>query len=216
MLRHLTVMLMTVFLSVAPVMAQTPTPTPTTSTSGIVRDLSESAERFGAMTVLAFAVIFLLVVAAWRGLAPMLGTIKSLNEARDKLQDELFKRLEAGDEERSRTAKLNERTANILSDLETKQDAQAGRQDAVEAINAHTDTAYEKVRDRLQAIEHKLERVINMLEEEEKKQIQRDETISLTLTTASRELIELRSEVKTLKDTSEPDPLSAPPTPEAP
>lgn len=210
MLRFLTVGLAVLLLSVAPVMAQTPTPTQST-TSGIVRDLSESAERFGAMTVFAFAVVVLLIIAAWRGLSPLLDTIKNLNEDRARLQDELFRRLEAGDRERAKTAEVNERVATILSDLETKKDAQAARNTAVDALKQHTTTDGDKTRELLKPIERKLDDVLSILADKDGTRAAREDDLKQKLDKATVELSQLRERVSVqLNDSGEVTPLPAP------
>ena len=120
-------LLLACFVSLTPVTAQTPTgPTATT----LVQEVSEATQTLGILTVvvlvvlgiLAAIVVIVLVVAA-KGLQPLLNTIKSLNDAREDLQGELFKRLEAGDKERPKTAEINERSVSALDELETKTEA---------------------------------------------------------------------------------------------
>lgn len=202
-MRTLAVVLAALLLSCAPVQAQTPAPSPTT----IVRDLSDAAQALGTNNLVQVIVVLIqggivvfLVTVAQKGIGPLVSTIKTLNDARDELQDELFKRLEAGDRERARVAEVNERTAAILEALETRGEARSGRRDAVNEINLHTDRAHAETRESLKPIEDKLEHVIQMLNDEEQRHVQRDKALNVTLSSVTKELVELRQAVKNLTD----------------
>lgn len=167
-MHRLLVIILSVMLTlaaVAPVLGQAIPVTPAPNApSTIVREVSEAAQTLGTLNVVLLAVVAILVVVvvivlvvAWKGLAPLLGTIRSLNDAREDLQEQLFKRLEAGDKERAQTADINQRTVARLSDLETRTEAQASRQTAVQEINAHTDTVVQPIDGKLQTVAATLE-----------------------------------------------------------
>lgn len=143
-----------------PVYAQTATPpAPTGSAQAIVSDVIEATQTLGILTVVVLValgilacIVVIVLVLAWKGLSPLLGTIRSLNTAREDLQEQLFKRLEAGDKERARTAEINERTVNTLTTLETKAEAQDGRKSAVQAIIEHTDGALKPIAEQIDSV----------------------------------------------------------------
>jgi hypothetical protein len=138
-----------------PVSAQQGTPVPPASSAqAIVSDVIEATQTLGILTVVVLvalgilaAIVVIVLVIAWKGISPLLSTIKSLNDAREDLQSELFKRLEAGDKERAKTAEINERTVNTLTTFETRTEAQAARSTAVEQITAHTENAVQPIKE---------------------------------------------------------------------
>lgn len=188
--RILLCFLLACFVSITPVTAQTPTgPTATT----LVQEVSEATQTLGILTVvvlvvlgiLAAIVVIVLVVAA-KGLQPLLNTIKSLNDAREDLQGELFKRLEAGDKERQKTAEINERTVSALNERETKTEAEARSDAAVTAINTHTDGAHDTTRREIAELRKEVSTVIQSLERVEKRLGggEGDDTADLSLSAA--------------------------------
>lgn len=142
---------------IVPVYAETATPSaplPPSVVQGVIQDVAEVTETLGILTVVVLTalgilavIVIIVLLVAWKGLSPLLGTIKSLNDARGDLQEQLFKRLESGDKERARTAEINERTVNTLSEIETRKEAEAARTDAVTAINQHTDSAVNPIKE---------------------------------------------------------------------
>lgn len=192
----------------APVTAQPATPSPSNGT--IVSEIIDATQTLGILTVvilfvvgiLALIVIFF-VIAAGRLGTPLLGALNKANEARDELQEKLFHRLEAGDLERAKTADINSRTVGKLSELETRSEAQQARGDAVSAINRHTDAAHEETRKLLAPVTRKLDDVIELLNRDEAARARRDETLNLTISQATRELMELKKTVLTINDTGE-------------
>lgn len=184
----LCIVLLACFVRISPVAAQT-TPNPTT----LVQEVSEATQTLGILTVvilvvlgiLAVIVVIVLVVAA-KGLSPLLNTIRTLNDARGDLQDQLFKRLEAGDKERAKTAEINERTVSALNERETKTEAEARSDAAVTAINTHTDGARDTTRREIAELRKKVSTVIQSLERVEKRLggSDGDDTADLSLSAA--------------------------------
>lgn len=204
-MRTLVVMLATLLLSCAPAQAQTTEPSPSPTT--IIHELSDAAAALGTNNFVQVVVVLIqggivvfLVTVAQKGFTPLVSTIKTLNDTRDELQDALFKRLEVGDKERARVAEVNERTVTILEGLETRGEARSGRHDAVNEINQHVDRAHAETRESLKPIEDKLEHVIQMLNDEEQRHVQRDKALNVTLSSVTKELVELRQAVKNLTD----------------
>lgn len=149
-MHRIALILLSMMLIVAPVAAQQATPAPSGQT--LVGEVVDATQTLGILTVVILAVlgilaavVLIVVLIAWRGLSPLLGTIKSLNTAREDLQAQLFERLESGDKERARTAEINERTVSRLGEIETRTEAQQSRQTAVEEINTHTDEAVKPI-----------------------------------------------------------------------
>lgn len=171
-------------ITAAPVFAQAPTIPTTPNSPSIVGEVAQATQTLGVLTVVVLVVVFVLaaivgffVVAALRLGAPLVQTVQKLlaalqdaNVARDRIQGTLDRRL-ADEEEAERsstrlrvmaaetqkqTAAAQERTANILSDLETKPEASAGRKSVIETITQHVSEDGDKTREQLQAVVEKV------------------------------------------------------------
>lgn len=211
-------LLLACFVSIAPVTAQTPTgPTATT----LVQEVSEATQTLGILTVvilvvlgiLAVIVVIVLVVAA-KGLQPLLNTIRTLNDARGDLQDQLFKRLEAGDKERAKTAEINERTVSALNERETKTEAEARSDAAVKAVNTHTDASAIETRREIATLRTEVSTVIESLKRVEKRLGggEGDDTADLSLSAAFRMLSHIERRLDQL-GTGPLDPAKVPQEP---
>lgn len=161
-------------IAAAPIAAQlSPTPNPQT----VVGEVAQATQTLGILTVvvlvvlsvLALIVVFFVVAALRLGL-PLVNVLQSAGERADRLQSILDRKLEEDDaaekssaklrvlsaETQKQTAAAQERTAHILSDLETKNEASAGRKGAVDAITQYVTEDGDKTRMELQAVAEKV------------------------------------------------------------
>lgn len=194
--------LLSLMLTVAPVYGQS-TPVAPVTPQSVIGEVSEAAQTLGTLNVVLLAVVGIMVVVvlivlavAYRGLSPLLSTIKSLNSAREDLQEQLFKRLEAGDRDRAMTADINQRTVAQLGKIETREQAVESRQLAVAEINTHTDEA-------VKPIDGKLQQVATTLEE-----LKRDVVTKQVLDDAINPLVaKIDAALQVIHDLQQPDPV---------
>lgn len=213
----ISVLLLACFVSIAPAAAQPVTP-PTAGADVIADRVALDVQQVGGTSnAIQLIVVGIVLVVAWKGLSPLLATIKSLNDARDELQGELFKRLEAGDRERARTAEINERTVSALNERETKQEAEARSDAAVVRITAHTDSAHEVTRKEIAELRKEVSTVIHSLERVEKRLGggDGDDTADLSLSAAFHMLKHIERRLDQL-GTGPLDPAKLPAEPPAP
>lgn len=156
-MRVLPLLLLLCVLSVAPAYGQPVTPVPPNATT-FISEVAETTQALGILTVVVLVVLGVLAVivlivleVAWKGLSPLLATIKTLNDARDELQEQLFSRLEKGDTERATTAAINRETVIELKARETKAEAQTRSNGAITAVNAFTAGAHDATRNQIDA-----------------------------------------------------------------
>lgn len=215
-MRVISLLAMCALLIAAPVSAQTGTPVPSTSGS-IVRELTDSAQTMGAtafvlivVVMIQGGIVFFLISVAQRGMSPLLGTLKALNDSRQDVQREFSDHVKRGDAERQKTAEIteraaaaNERTATILSDLETKREAVSGRRSAVQEITEHVDAAAKtlkesdekqqtETRTSLKTLTEKIDGLIELLQKTLQSGAAREETAAKTLENVARELSGIR------------------------
>lgn len=202
---------MLALLVVAPAQAQG-TPTAPLNPQTVIGEVSEAAQTLGTLNVVLLAVVAIMVIVvlivlavAYKGLSPLLATIKSLNTSREDLQEQLFKRLEAGDKERATTADINQRTVAQLGEIETRKEAQASRESAVESINTNVTDEHEKTRRLIGDAFEKLtslETAISL----------RFDTVDISI---KQGFEEIREALQQARQTNEPHPVSVPaPAPE--
>jgi hypothetical protein len=213
----LCVLLLACFVRIAPAAAQSVTP-PTAEADVIAERVAAAVQQVGGTSnAIQLIVVGIVLVVAWKGLSPLLATIKSLNDARDELQGELFKRLEAGDKERAKTAEINERTVSALNERETKQEAEARSDAAVVRINTHTDSAHDVTRKEIAELRKEVSTVIHSLERVEKRLGggDGDDTADLSLSAAFHMLKHIERRLDQL-GTGPLDPAKVPAEPPAP
>lgn len=220
-MRALPLLLLLCVLSVAPAYGQPVTPTPPNATT-FITEVAETTQALGILTVVVLvvlgvlAVIVLIVLAvAWKGLSPLLSTIKTLNDARDDLQEQLFNRLEKGDIERATTAAINRETVNALKERETKTEAQTRSDAAVGQINEHTDIAQRETQRLMAEFEGRLNKALEQLGEATRSIDNRlgavDDTIRIKLEDVRGELNAIKHSVEQAKiDTDKLDPSKVP------
>lgn len=159
----------------APIVAEPAAPTP--SAQSVVGEVAQATQTLGVLTVVVLFVVAVLtlivvffVMVVWRLGAPLINANQQANEARDRLQATLDRKLEEdaaaekssaklrvlSAETQKQTAMTQERTANILSDLETKNEASAGRKSVVDSISEHVTEDGDKTRLELQAVAEKV------------------------------------------------------------
>ncbi len=144
--------------AVAPLEAQVPT-TPPPTTSSLVSELSNAVEANGAfaavlmgVVVIMAGVVVFLIMSVRVGLKPLLeANANASNRAQDSQramvdmqqrvlawQEEQYRREEQVAQTRHLQANALERTAALMTEIETRNEATSGRSAAVGVINAHT------------------------------------------------------------------------------
>lgn len=214
--------LATSWLIAAPVQAQQPNSTP--SPSSVVSELSDAAQTLGAAgfvaAVLSLALIALIVGAGmffWKGLSPLLKTIESERQAREQAQANFTREVQRSTERENAAAELRtqqadalERTAGILSELETKSEAQKRRDGAVKTINEHTSTQINPLKDAVDKVGQDVEAMQQTLEQKASKADLDNglKPVLDELTTISKAL----DNIKALLISADETPASAPPS----
>lgn len=203
---------------IVPVYAQTATPNAPNIPSSVVRDVAEATQTLGVMTVVILVALAVLVgivvffiIGALRVSAPLLTTIQKLIASRDDLQRETDEKERRQDEYRAQTAQsmklaaeAQERTVNVLLNLETRKEAQDGRKTAVETITEHTDGA-------LKPLAEQIDGIIKLLVADQQEQARRANALDGKVDEAIRELRQLKTAI--LKgDTNPLDPSKVPDT----
>lgn len=170
--------------------AGTPTPTPPLSPQEMAivdrlaerwQDMSASSSTtanagvllLGAGFLLLMVVISLLSVWIVRGgLNPLWAILKREQERADRAEQSETRMRTVSDERdksanelRTRQAEALERTASILTGIETRQQAEAGRKGAVETINSHTTAALESAKSKLEQAATHIEQAAQTIED---------------------------------------------------
>ncbi len=170
----------------------------------------------GAFFVLMLAALVVVVWIARGGLVPIWQTITAERQrANQAEQSETRMQLAVVDQERradeyrsktaqamQATAQFQERTANILSNVETSEQASKGRETAVETLKTHVTNDGNLTRADMKRLENKLDRALARM--------RRDDDPDIAA--ARQEIIEARDEVVKLSDTGELDPAKVPAT----
>lgn len=184
--------------------AQQATPTP--APGDVAGQVASAVERVGGTNnAIQLLIIILLLVFAWRIVVPLIQAnttayqqIATMNAQTVTSQAEI-----------SRTM---ERTGIVLTNLETKQEAEDGRDGAVETINKHTDERLDATDKKIDGLDGKIDGVISTLEEARKEAITQekfDKTINPFVLKLDEALTEMRA-MKTSSTGEHPAVISAP------
>lgn len=215
----------------------TPTPPPPTPSSAEIRLLGEIALQLQSMSennsqtingaVLLLGVGFILLIACvlvaivWLARGGLDGVLKGLwetinaerrraNAAEESethmrtLKDDSERR---ADEYRQKTAESLERTAKILSGLESGQQAQSRTDSAVNAINSHTTTVFADAKDKLEHAAAKVEEAAQTIGD-----VVTREGLSSELKPIHDKLDLLVGEIREVRKKGDTGPLPPPPT----
>lgn len=186
-------------------------------------DVADSVERVGGVSnAIQLLFMVLLLVVAWRVAKPLIDSNTSANLRATELQVALMKRIEredaieqAREQVRQQTAGSLERTAIILSDLETRTQAVDGRKSAVEQVNTFTADAHKETQRLMNEFEGRLDKALEKLDTAYASIDNRlgavDDTIRIKLEDVRGELNELKQSVDKAKgDTGELNPDAVP------
>lgn len=224
---------------IVPVSAQTATPEAPTVVQGVIRDVAEVTQTLGIFTVVILVTLFIIVgvvgvllVAAWKGLSPLLSTLQNLLASRDRLQQES----EAKDLRDSATyAKMAEalkdtavalkqnteftgKLAAAMNDFATKKETESIFNATVTAVTEHADGA-------LKPIAAQIDSVISLLTADREEHTARSNALDGKVDALDGKVDEAIRELRQLKtailkgDTNPLDPSKVPdtdPTPSAP
>ena len=170
----------------------------------------------GAFFVLMLAALVVVVWIARGGLVPIWQTITAerqranqAEQSETRMQLAVVDQERRADEYRSKTAQAmqataqsQERMANILSTVETSDQASRGRQTAVATITTHVTNDGNLTRNDMKRLEGKLDRALAWMEKGDDPDI----------AAARQEIIEAREEVVKMGDTGPLDPSKVPDT----
>lgn len=178
--------------------------------SGIVNDLTDAAERLGASSVALIAVILVLgaivvffVMVVYRGMGPLLETLETLSRSRDELQRQ-------STQERALLADITARTADVLTTLETRADAETSRISAVDQLRKTAHDEHETTRASISTILNRIDEILKTISSIESTRQTGQDVVEKTLSQIILELTGLRKDVTELKELNEPKPIPPP------
>lgn len=213
-MRYLTAALAVFLLCYAPVSAQPSTPVPSVGTTAI-SEFKDASQTFGVLNVAMFALlvggVILAVLAVKYVVLPLITANTQANQLITANQVQVTNALLEGVKAQQATAATNERSLQIMAQLETHEQAQQARGEVVKAVNHHTDEA---LRLQLEGIERLLTRALKGVNFVQSRNEQREGeehiTADQTLPQVQATLKEASERVKKLHDTG---PLGQPSPP---
>jgi hypothetical protein len=173
-------------------------------TGGFVDELATAAQTFGIINVIVMGVVVLLIVAAMKGLSPLLSALKETTERGSEAQAHFVKQVELNAEQAKIIALINERTVAALSALEPRTEAQNERKLAVEMVNKRIDEMNASTKANIQTIIERLGSIIDMLTTAETTRSSQHDAINGTLVKVTGELVTLRQTMEQLKNANDP------------
>jgi hypothetical protein len=173
-------------------------------TGGFVDELTSAAQTFGIINVIVMGVVVLLIVAAMKGLSPLLSALKETTERGSEAQAHFVKQVELNAEQAKIIALINERTVAALSALEPRTEAQNERKLAVEMVNKRIDEMNASTKANIQTIIERLGSIIDMLTTAETTRSSQHDAINGTLVKVTGELVTLRQVMEQLKNANDP------------
>ena len=179
-------------------------------------EIAAVVERIGGVqNAIQLLFMVLLLAAVWRLGKPVLDGNRDANQRATAAQEALLRRVEREDAieqqretVRQQTAASLERAANILSGMETQEQAQQGRKGAVQQINQHTDDAQKETRELITGVEKRVNTALEGLGKTSKSIEEKlgawDDTIRIHLNEVRGELTEIKHALDKAKgDTGE-------------